>query len=1020
MVPDFYQRLGVDPTADRAAIEAALARCQSAWSAGTRNPKNRHAFQSYLDEIPTLRKALLGDATSRAAYDAERAAGLRADRDRRLDELQRLVRLRSAKGGLTLTDRNRLRAEAEQRGLAAADLDRLIEAIPPRPEAPIPDDPDEPVGDVVDPATRGQIRRALDHLGKRDLYDVLGLDRDTPADEITTRAEAERRRWMRHSHVTAEKTAWLEVVSYAQSHLGTPAARSRYDRTLDLEADDSFLYLARFALEGETRLADSTRAELRREAASLGLTPDRTDRLIRRLARTLRLAIDGGVSGPVIDLAASPSRWLRCRGCGGVTELADPHSTREIGCRFCGASLRWKCPLCQRNRWVDDARCACGFPQSLREPLLRHFEAAQQAFKAFDYEESVAHLKRAQEIAPTFAGARKGLGIVKQRLAEIDRVRHEFQAELAARRVFATIDLIKAWGGLVDPTDPDWKAAKAVVSKALRDARGLTARGAALVVSDPAGAREHFRRALEIAADLPEALDGLGRCPPDPPTGLRAEVIGGIVRLGWNAPKPDGLGPVTFRVVRKRRGVPAGPRDGQAIGQIEAAELEDGSVEPGEPVGYAVYSRRGDAESLKAATLGPLLVLSDVEDVRVEVGRREVSLAWVLPRTAAGLLAVRKAGSPPNGPEDGVRLSAERGGLRDTGVDDETLYYYRIYTAYRTPQGTAHLSPGVVVSALPHTPIAPLVGLSATPLPDGRVGLNWAEPDRGQVRILRSTKPSTWAAGERISKESIDTTDARWITVNAPGQAIDPDPPSVAAYYIPFVIWGGMATAGQGAIFSTLPDPTELRALRVGPGRAQLRWKWSHLATQTLAVYKAGAPPAGPDDPEARRLAVTESEYARLGYLPLTLPPNEPGPWNVTVYSLAGTDGRSVVSPGLEPTARTLVPGPTREVVVAYTLRRPPPWARSWAVQFRTDPPGAEIPPTAVVANLRAVPLSADDGQVVVRFPLARDGSILKFRPGLRVDARRLRVFADPGSEPDGRSPVRFRHPEVGPTRLEI
>ena len=81
MVPDYYARLGVDPGAERAEIEAALKRMQPAWSMGTRNPKTRHANQLYLDEIPALRKALLSDPASRAAYDAELAVVQVAERD---------------------------------------------------------------------------------------------------------------------------------------------------------------------------------------------------------------------------------------------------------------------------------------------------------------------------------------------------------------------------------------------------------------------------------------------------------------------------------------------------------------------------------------------------------------------------------------------------------------------------------------------------------------------------------------------------------------------------------------------------------------------------------------------------------------------------------------------------------------------------------------------------------------------------------------------------------------------------
>src|SRR4051794_28811473 len=151
MVADYYAMLGADPGADRASLESALARCQPAWSSGTRNPKTKHTHQSYLDQIPEIRRALLGDPAARAAYDAELAEARRAERDRKLDELHRLGRLRAAKGGLTVGDRALLRDQARSLGLGTEDLDRLIEPFPPRPEAPAVVEDSDPTPDVLDP-----------------------------------------------------------------------------------------------------------------------------------------------------------------------------------------------------------------------------------------------------------------------------------------------------------------------------------------------------------------------------------------------------------------------------------------------------------------------------------------------------------------------------------------------------------------------------------------------------------------------------------------------------------------------------------------------------------------------------------------------------------------------------------------------------------------------------------------------------------------------------------------------------
>ena len=353
------------PSRDRCCIPAQAAGLVD----GHANPKTRHANQLYLDEIPALRRALLSDPATRAAYDAELAVSQRAERDRKLDELQRRVRLRAAKGGLGQSDRGLLIDEATRLGLNEDDLVRITRPIPNLVEAPSVNGDSEldfdPPADVLDPSTRRQIRMALEHLGCRDLYDALGLTRDAPASDTAARADAERQRWMKKAQVTAEKTAWLEVITHAQSHLGSPRSRARYDRTLALEAEESFDRLAEFALKGLKRLDPGTRAALIEEAAALGIVADRADRLIGRICRRLDITREAGSVAPSPNpgLAtmypaattgvngAQRFTLLRCRTCAGVTELSPvARKGGSARCPHCGASLRWNCPVCRRTR----------------------------------------------------------------------------------------------------------------------------------------------------------------------------------------------------------------------------------------------------------------------------------------------------------------------------------------------------------------------------------------------------------------------------------------------------------------------------------------------------------------------------------------------------------------------------------------------------------------------------------------------------------------------------------------------
>ncbi len=486
---------------------------------------------------------------------------------------------------------------------------------------------------------------ALEHLECRDLYYALGLTRDAPASDIAARADAERQRWMKKAQVTAEKTAWLEVVAHAQSHLGSPRSRSRYDRTLALEAEEAFDGLAAFALKGLGRLDQGTRSALINEAAALGIAPDRADRLIGRACRRLGVAREAGPvlsptpvpipqpAGTAYPPSPSPGNGaprytlLRCRNCGGVTEISPV--VRKAGsarCPHCGTSLRWDCPVCKRTPWVDEPRCPCGFRMAMREPVLRHFDAAQQAFRGFDFAGAVEHLERVLELAPDYTGARNALARVRQRQAALARLKLAYQTARAGARLAAARSAAEAWSRLTDPQSPEIQAAWAELTPLLRRAEALVALARPLERTEPPAARNFYRQALEIAADLPEALAGLARTPPDPPTAMDAQVLGDRIRLLWTPPPPDGCGPLTFVVVRKRNGILAHPGDGTRIAEMNAPEFDDRDVTPGETVGYAVLSKRGEAESIAAISLGPFVFLADVKDMHVAARETEVAL----------------------------------------------------------------------------------------------------------------------------------------------------------------------------------------------------------------------------------------------------------------------------------------------------------------------------------------------------------------------------------------------------------
>jgi hypothetical protein len=287
----------------------------------------------------------------------------------------------------------------------------------------------------------------------------------------------------------------------------------------------------------------------------------------------------------------------------------------------------------------------------------------------------------------------------------------------------------------------------------------------------------------------------------------------------------------------------------------------------------------------------------------------------------------------------------------------------------------------------------------------------------------------------------------------SPDRAHDPEPPAEGyCYYTPLTVWAGTYTIGHAAALGRVADASELRATRTGSGlgagpggaRVTLRWRWAAEASATLVVARQGAPPLGPNDPETVKATVYRAEYDRQDCWTLNLALSRPinnvdssprpsstmpvsasdssttdvGPWHIRVYSVIDLDGSRSISPGLEPSAATILPGPNPEVTVSYVLKRPWLPGFPWSVAFQTEPPSSVVPPMVLVAHQRAVPLSVDDGQIIAHFPAGCDGAHFRVRTPLNLSRYGTRVFADPNVEPDALIPIRLRHPESGTTRV--
>ena len=240
---------------------------------------------------------------------------------------------------------------------------------------------------------------------------------------------------------------------------------------------------------------------------------------------------------------------------------------------------------------------------------------------------------------------------------------------------------------------------------------------------------------------------------------------------------------------------------------------------------------------------------------------------------------------------------------------------------------------------------------------DGQVRLDWIEPPRGTVRILRTTAPLPYRPGTRLEpgpgRAARRQTGSSRPARTAPW-TLDPPPAGPLLLHAAPGRGGRTLTVGHSAVLGWLADPSDLRATRTAPAGDDSRrpvgsssagdWAeggdarpgWSPARDRRQAARR----PAGHRDdrrprgirspgllddepcpaPRSTSRAIRASARRRAVQMAAAVPACRAtaGTSRPTAWPIARV--LSVVSPGLEPTATTAVPGPHPEVTVSYAL----------------------------------------------------------------------------------------------------
>ena len=208
-------------------------------------------------------------------------------------------------------------------------------------------------------------------------------------------------------------------------------------------------------------------------------------------------------------------------------------------------------------------------------------------------------------------------------------------------------------------------------------------------------------QAIRIAGDDEELRTTLLRLAPPMPVGVRAQVDGDQVRLGWDEP-PGLTEGLTYLVVR--RSDPGGragdPRTWPKVAETRELTATDAEPPLGEELHYVVLATRGGAWSEGAAITCPT-VAPEVTDFRTVSRDLVVFGSWQPHPRAHRVVVLRAEGAPPPPSSAARTVPATPTDFQDAEVQAGRRYYYRVRSVYRTRSGEQYLTTGVLADVMP-------------------------------------------------------------------------------------------------------------------------------------------------------------------------------------------------------------------------------------------------------------------------------------------------------------------------------